>query len=86
MVGQFLPNCYPHQITQSITIELSDQDLVVCAVYIFLAPTVSIDYYKELYDYLYSLCDTRKVVLLGDFNLMHLTFSNETAKSERLST
>ena len=65
--------------------ELSDLELVVCAVYI--SPTVSIDYHKDLYDYLHSLCDTRKVVILGDFNapdIDWLTFSSETAKSELL--
>ena len=57
----------------------------VCAVYI--SPTVSIDYHKDLYDHLHSLCDTRKVVILGDFNapdIDWLTFSSETAKSELL--
>ena len=34
---------------EAITVELSDLELVVCAVYI--SPTVSIDYHKDLYDH-----------------------------------
>ena len=55
---------------------------------VYNSPTVSINYHKDLYDYLHSLCDTRKVVILGDFNAPDtdwLTFSSETAKSELLA-
>ena len=44
-------------------------------------------YHTNLYDYLYSLCSLKNIMILGDFNshdIDWLTFSSATAKSELL--